>query len=486
MPKPTQASRISDRFQVLLQIVIILSILVAVNYIGMRTYQRYDLTQGNIYSLSPETRAYLAQLEQPIEAIVTLSENSDEAGLSDILKDVKLLLREYEYATRNQGENKVTVEYLNIYSQTSRARSLGIDSPNVIVFKSGSRTRQIRIDELYKIQESELREFLGENVFTRSILEIVETTEPILYFTTGHGEFSANDVTASTGASALFNELKNRNFATRSIDLSTVNAIPQDASLVVVAAPKVSLLPQEQLLLESYLNKRAGRVLVLLEPGRKHGLEDLFFEWGILADDILVVESDPDYRISGGDLKIRRFAKHPLTNTLFQQGIPVITDRASSVREDPGRPIDDSLVVSELLATSDQSWGERQYLDQQRPTYDPAVDLPGPIKIAAISERQVDSSLGITLPGGKLTVIGTSNFISNQRIQASGNLYLIFNAINYSVDRYTRLNIPPRPISKVKLDLSIEQLHLARYLIWFAPPSVIGLLGLLVYLARRN
>ncbi|EDY82343.1 hypothetical protein VDG1235_1964 [Verrucomicrobiia bacterium DG1235] len=486
MSHDLKSSRISDRFQAILQIVLVFLILIAVNYIGMRAYQRYDLTEGNIYSLSPETRAYLAQLEQPIEAIVTISENADDPGFSDILKDVKLLLREYEYATRDQGQNRVTVEYLNVYSQTSRARSLGIEDPNVIVFKSGNRKREVRIDELYTIQESEIREFLGENVFTRSILEIVETSEPIIYFTTGHGEFSARDITASTGASSLFNELKSRSFETRTIDLSTNDRIPADASLIAVAAPKTRFLPQEKLLLENYLNKRAGRVLVLLEPGREHGLEDLFFNWGILAEDTLVVERDPNYVINGGDLMVRRFSEHPLTSSLFQQGIPIVTDRASSVREDPGRPIDDSLVVTELLYTSDQSWAERQYQQDTRPTYDPSIDIRGPIRVATISERQVDSSLGITLPGGKLTVVGTSNFISNQRIQASGNLYLILNAINYSVDRYTRLNIPPRPIRKVKLDLSIEQLHLARYLIWFAPPGVLGLLGLLVYLARRN
>ncbi|MBK1878790.1 GldG family protein [Pelagicoccus mobilis] len=481
-----QPNRFTDRFQALLQIVLVFSILIAVNYIGMRTYQRHDLTEGNIYSLSPETRAYLAQLQQPIEAIVTISDNTDEPGLSDILKDVKLLLREYEYATRDQGKNRVTVEYLNIYSQTSRARALGIDSPNVIVFKSGERQSQVKINELYKIQDSEIREFLGENVFTRSILEVVETSEPILYFTTGHGEFSANDVTASTGASTLFNELKSRSFTTRTLDLSTAEEVPEDTSLIVVAAPKTRFLPQERLLLETYLNKRAGRVIILLEPGREHGLEDLFYEWGVLADDVLVVERDPNYVIEGGDLIIRNFAQHPVSEPLYQQGIPVITDRASSVREDPGRPIDDSLIVQELLATSSQSWGERQYQENLFPTYNSAIDLAGPIKIGAISERQVDSSLGISLPGGKLTVFGTSNFISNQRIQDSGNLYLILNAINYSVDRYTRLNIPPRPIKKVKLDLSIEQLHLARYLIWFAPPAVIGFLGLLVYLSRRN
>lgn len=492
MSNTSQSSRLTDRLQAVLQIVLVFLILIAVNYIGMRSYQRIDMTEGSFYSLSNETMEYLRQLEQPIEVIVTISEDSKAATSNqlsatvDVFKDVSNLLREYEYATRNKGEDSITVEYLNVYSQTSRAKDLGIDSPEVIVFKSATAQRQVQINELYKVKEAELREFVGENVFTRSILEVIETSRPTIYFTKGHGEFSANDITMGTGASSLFNELKSRNYATESLDLSIVEKAPEDASLIVIAAPKTRLLPQERLLLESYLNKRAGRVLVLLEPGRQHGLEDLFYEWGILAEDTLVVETDPEYILPGGDLMIKRFSRHPLTSYLFDEGLKIVTDRASSVREDMGRPIDDSLIVNELLATSDASWAERQYRDEGIPTYNPDIDIAGPISIGAISERQVDSSLGISLPGGKLIVLGTSNFISNQRIQSSGNLQLLLNAINYSIDRQARLNIPPRPIRKVKLDLSIEQRQLARYLIWFGPPAIIGLLGLLVYLSRRN
>ena len=138
------------------------------------------------------------------------------------------------------------------------------------------------------------------------------------------------------------------------------------------------------------------------------------------------------------------------------------------------------------METSSQSWGEKNYATEETPTYDPAIDLVGPIRVGAISERKVDSSLGISIPGGRLTVIGSSNFITNNRIQASGNLFLVLNAINYAIDRVAQLNIPPRPIRKVKLDLSIEQLLISRYLIWLGPPLVVGFFGLIVYLARRQ
>jgi hypothetical protein len=183
---------------------------------------------------------------------------------------------------------------------------------------------------------------------------------------------------------------------------------------------------------------------------------------------------------------IRHFAKHAITDELYKLGMPLLTDRARIVREDPGRPLDDSLIVTELMAASPNSWGEKNYSAPGNPTFDPLIDLKGPVRLGAISERKVDSSLGISIPGGRLVVLGTSNFITNDRIQASGNLFFILNAINYAIDRVAQLNIPPRPIRKVKLDLSIEELLVSRYLIWLGPPLVVGFLGLIVYLVRRQ
>ena len=138
------------------------------------------------------------------------------------------------------------------------------------------------------------------------------------------------------------------------------------------------------------------------------------------------------------------------------------------------------------MATSDESWAEKDYGSDHSPEYDPTVDLKGPVRVAAVSERKVDSSLGISIPGGRLIVFGTSNFLTNNRISASGNLFLAMNTINYAIDRVAQLNIPPRPIRKFKLDLSMEQLLLSRYLIWLGPPVLVGLLGILMYLARRQ
>jgi ABC-type uncharacterized transport system involved in gliding motility auxiliary subunit len=230
----------------------------------------------------------------------------------------------------------------------------------------------------------------------------------------------------------------------------------------------------------------AGRVFTVLDPAKSHGIGDLFFEWGILADDVLVVEADPNFRVEGGDLLVRRLAEHPATQVLVDNQIPVLSGPARSVRADPGRPLDESLTVTELMATSDASWGERGYFSQEGLSFDAASDLRGPIKLGSIAERRVDSRLGISLPGGRLIVLGTSDLFSNNRIGAFGNLTLVLNTITWALGREDLLNIPTRTTEKLQLMISQEQLTYTRLGIQFAPPLFVALLGILVLLRRRH
>lgn len=482
-----QSNRLVDRLHAVAQFILVFLILAAVNTIAMRNYKRIDTTLGRDFTLSAQTVAYLAQIEQPIKVVVTLSDQDNDLGIRDIFYDVKSLLNEYEYETRNNGTNRIQVEYIDIYKQASKAKELGIDQEDSIIFLSGPQTKRvIPINKLYHMVNNELHEFLGESVFTQSVLEVSQKNPPHIYFTSGHGELDLQNFTSAQGISRLQDELKSRNIKVSTLNLASQNKVPENASLLIIPGPKTRFLPQEQELLKTYLRRSSGRLLVLLEPGDQHGLDDLLFDWGILTDNAIAVETDRASVINGGDLMIRRYSSHAITDELLEMGLHITTDRARVVREDPGRPIDDSLIVTELMETSSQSWGEKNYATEETPTYDPAIDLVGPIRVGAISERKVDSSLGISIPGGRLTVIGSSNFITNNRIQASGNLFLVLNAINYAIDRVAQLNIPPRPIRKVKLDLSIEQLLISRYLIWFGPPLVVGFFGLIVYLARRQ
>ncbi|RKX30812.1 MAG: ABC transporter, partial [Verrucomicrobia bacterium] len=114
------------------------------------------------------------------------------------------------------------------------------------------------------------------------------------------------------------------------------------------------------------------------------------------------------------------------------------------------------------------------------------LDLRGPIKLGAVAERRVDSRLGISLPGGRLIVLGTSDLLSNNRIGTFGNLTLALNTLTWALGRDNLLNIPTRDTEKLQLMISQQQLTYTRLGIQLIPPLIVAMLGALVLLRRRH
>ena len=475
------------RFNIVLQVLLVTAAVVLINYIGLLVWFRHDLTRNRAFSLSAETKAEISTLAQPISVVVTLLPDDTNELADKAFRDVRGILREFEYAARgNKPGQRIEVEFLNIYLQRNRAEELGVaDLPNAVVFKSGNRRRAVFLSDLYTVRDEQLRQFKGEKVFASAMLEVSSSARPVLYFLTGHGELQPDDFNPARGASDLDAQLTARNFETRSLNLTEARRVPEDAAMVLVLSPATPVLPAEEDVLRDYMNRRSGRMLVTLDPGRIHGLDRLLEDWGILADDVRVIEQNPAYLYTGGDLLIRKFdPEHPITQLLQEFSQFVLFGSARSVRADPGRTIDDALVVTDLMATSqERSWGEAGYRLPGLPSFDPARDLRGPVAVAATSERKVR---GVTLRGGRMAAFGGGDFITNNRITKASNLALLLNAVNWVLDSSSRLDIPPRPVEQLELTMSQRQLWVARVSILFGPALAVAVLGCLVYLVRRR
>jgi ABC-type uncharacterized transport system involved in gliding motility auxiliary subunit len=118
--------------------------------------------------------------------------------------------------------------------------------------------------------------------------------------------------------------------------------------------------------------------------------------------------------------------------------------------------------------------------------YNAGSDLHGPLGVVVASERVSPGSLPLSVPGGRLIVIGSGDLFSNRRLTDSGCQALLLNAVNWAVDRDTQLRFPPRPIERFRLSLSQEQLARLRLGLLFFLPGAVGLLGLLVHWTRRR
>jgi hypothetical protein len=484
-----RAARWIRTLNLVLQAILFLTFIGGLNYLAGAHAWRKDLTRYRRFSLSPETLSYLAELSRPVHVVITTDEKSDNP-------EVDGLLREYVNATEGNLGGQVTVENVDIFEDRRKTEKYGVDRAGVILLLCGDKQRALTVDDLYQVEDKVRKAFIGEQAVTAAILDVSNPDRKKIYFLVGHAELRPDDVDPVRGLSMVREQLRLRNYDVDTLDLGAFRKVPPDAALLVSVAPADSYTPFEQELLRQYLGVSAGRLILFLAPNTEPGLKDLLIDdWGILVDDDVIFDPGLDNMSEDGDLVVRAFAAHPITQILVDYKEALRIGLARSVRPLPGRPAGAGLTVVTLAATSKTAWGELNYTQRGVQAYTPGVDLkglpqmdpPDRLGIAVASERvAVRGNLPFSVAGGRVVVVGTGDMISNARIANAGSEGLFLGAVNWAIGRDAALNVPPRPIDRFQLALSAGELTRLRYTLMLVLPGIAALLGIAVYWARRN
>lgn len=489
----------SDKFSVanrvrvahrLIQATLGLLFFVQLNYLAMNHFTRFDVTERQAFSLSPETRAYLRTLEEPVQFIVTIPEDPSQPDEAVLSRYVRGLLDQYLYVLQSVGRpSLLSVEYVDVFKDIERARELanlyGLEQNNVVLVTSENRTRLLLPTDIFEFEGMEPSSFKGEQAFTSALLEVTTAERPTIFFTVSHGEMRLDDVDPARGLSELAVLLRSRNYSVGHLDLSQVNGVPPEADLVIVADPRGPFLPDEQEKLRRYALERAGRIALFFGPGANHGLERLLSDWGLRSDDMVVFETGANFVGAAGSYLIRQFTRHTVTEPLEKNSVFLVSGMLRPLRPDATASIDDRLSSVPLLHSSESSWGDAGYREGGTPRYDAAVDLPGPVTVAALAERRSASQLGIDVAGGRLLAVGSGDLFSNRRLSnALGNQLFVASTINWLLEREQTIALPPRPIEKYQFSISQGELQQLAVL-FLIVPGIFGVTGLIVLWMRK-
>ena len=87
-------------------------------------------------------------------------------------------------------------------------------------------------------------------------------TKDVVYFLNGHGELLLDTADPERGITEASAFMMQRNIEPRNLNLLLDGKIPNDANLVIIASPQSSYTEEEVILLQDYLNRRNGRVVI--------------------------------------------------------------------------------------------------------------------------------------------------------------------------------------------------------------------------------
>ena len=269
-------------------IMLMFAIIVALNYVLARQNKRWDLTAAQQYSLSDQTRRVLDSLTAPIRILVFARE-PDFPRYRDRLD-------EYAYLS-----SQVTVDYVDVDKQPMLARQYEVQSYGTIVFDYAGRVERVVSD--------------AEQDLTNGLITVIAGAQQTVYFLEGHGE-KEHTGSDRDGYSTVSDALGLDNFEVESLVLAQQSAVPEDATVVVVAGPQTDLLPGEVEALGAYLD-RGGTLLVLIDPPSDSaapapdGLLGLLREWGIEPGTDVVVDASGMGQLLGADASVPVVANYP-------------------------------------------------------------------------------------------------------------------------------------------------------------------------------
>jgi ABC-type uncharacterized transport system involved in gliding motility auxiliary subunit len=458
-------------------VLVVLGILVAVNYIGARENKRWDLTANKAFSLSDQSRTILAKLDSPLQ-ITVFAEDTNFPRYQDKLK-------EYEY-----GSSQVKTEYVDPVKKPTIARQNQVDRPFTIVFGYKGRTERVTAEDA------------SEQDLTNAIIKVVSGQQRKVYFVQGHGERDTA-LAAGNGYQGIAETLARENYAVDRLVLAQAGAVPDDASVVIVAGPKTDFFPPEIEALKTYLNK-AGKLLLEIDPPDKadappfSNLIALAHDWGMDLGNDIVVDASGMGRLIGTDASVpvvASFGSHPITqNFNYLTAFPLarsVTPVMGGVNGHTAQP---------FAQTSPQSWAETDIKDMMatgKVTLDEAKgDKKGPVTLAAAASAP-SAATPPAAPGSnpldpeapkpetRVAVVGDSDFAANAGLGIQGNRDLFMNTIGWLSQQENLIAIRPKNPEDRRLTLTATQQSNITLLALLVIPACIFGSGVYAWSRRR-
>lgn len=490
-------------------IALLIALLVQINYVSYRHYERWDWTEHDIYTLSERTKVVLGELDRDAEIWILLSEAEEGFG------ELRNLLARYTAET-----DRLTVHFVDpdrdpaAYRDVAQRFELGammvgeaqIRSDVAAVVESGARHWEITRDDLISRSFDPLAEedsielnVEGERAITGALVELMEGEPTSVCLTNGHGEFSVTGTRRSLAGFAA--EMRRENLelsdvVTRGRDRITTD----DCDAVAIVGPELAFSDAEVDLFREYV-RGGGNLLVAVDPvvGREQaeffdtGLERMLLDFGVRLDRSIVVELNPALMPAGGGNAIGPYAvvgwgDHPITSSFTGGGLPIVVAEVRSVH-----PASEGSATV-LLRASEQSYGEtdlRALVDG--PPGANEGDITGPVPIAVAAQAEVlgpdeDEGDDEQSSGGRVVVIGDATMFASDYLSEPTvvNRDFVSAVVGWLTERDALIAIEARTIESRPVSMSEEDVGNLFLRVVVLIPLAFVFLGFAVWWNRRE
>lgn len=452
-----------------LLIALVVAILVVFNLVVSSFDWRIDLTANKLFSLSQQSQQVLEQLDKDVTIYALYRTGKENQLVTEVI---------HQYT---KASSQIKLEYVDpLLNPQFVEKYKGDVTPDLgsVIVTSGEKFRVLQpsdfVNYAYYYYQMVPQSIAIEQQLTSAILFVTTDQAPVIYRLIGHDELELPEG---------FVELtKKENYCIEDLDLLTVEAVPEDAAMIMMLSPAKDLTEEEDQKLRDYLTN-GGRMVMFIDyvAAERPNLEELLATYGLRVEKQFVIEGDANSRLTNNPFYlIPRYQEHVLTEPMIAARHLLVMPLTQPITSLQARRA--SLKIYPLLTSSDNSWAKSDFEAQ---TLDWAEGEPvGPFNVAVAVTDGEDYGPA----PAKLVVISTSGLLVEQFDQFSrgANSDFVINSINWLNEAQENITVRPKPFKNTYLSMTyMQQLILAAAFV-IVLPVLVFLTGFVVWKRRRN
>lgn len=435
------------------------------NYVPEQ-YSSFDLTQNSLYTLTEETKTFLAGLSEDVAVYVLAEEGAGDADLEKTLERM------------NDQSGHVKVTYVSPAKNPNFYQNYTQEPPvsNSLIVEGEKRSRVVSYEDIYTYEMDyasysyQTTGYDAEGQIVSALAYVTTEDMPVFYTVGGHGELELED--------KFVNAMEKENVSCEQLMLYSVDEIPENTQGLILNAPTGDYSKDDAEKVIDYLEKGGNALIVsTMTEDEMTNFKSILAFYGISEVEGTIVEQDRGFYYQNPYYLFPNIESCEVTESLTESLVFAPFSRGLSYDD-----LQEDAIYTPLLTTSGSAFSKTDITDTS--DYSKGEnDLDGPFAVSVEVEKSTeDGSISHAFVVG-----GESLFTGLADEMAPGNNVKLFaSMISNLADHDFSVTVPVKSLSMQNLTFKAQTAYLAAVLCVIVIPLTALTAGLVIWLGRRR
>lgn len=472
--KITDKKRLSHGSYSILMTAIVVTAVLFLNFLVNRLpvqMTQIDFSSAKLYTLTDTTRQFLEELDEDVTLYYIC-----EGGKED--DTVEKLLRRYQDESSHIEVEQIDPALYPGFTKTYTEESL---ENNSVIVAGNEISKVVKAQDMYASGYSTQtggyvnKGFDGEGRVTSAIGYVTSEDIPVLYVLNGNGE--------GTLGNSFLDAVQKNNIDVQTLNLLTAEAIPEDASAILINSPAKDYTDEETKEIIRYL-ENGGKALIYstFSLETMPNFDSILADYGLERVEGIVLESDTNCYTTYQYCIFPGICYSEVTKDVYDDTF-LLAPMSQGIRAtDTYRS---SIGMQTLLVSSASSYSKTD-VENMTTSEKEEEDIDGPFNVGILVQEDIDNDHEVDT---EVVYYSTGYLLDedyNQNV-SGGNARLFGSTVSYLCkDDEAAVDVPVKTLQVPYLTMTSFTANFWTVICVFVLPLAFVLAGVIKWLKRRN